>query len=267
MVTDLTGQRFERLAVLERAGSDKPGTFWTCRCDCGVTKIVRGDSLQSGRSKSCGCLMKQLVSMRKRLLKANQVTHQSDGTTVLVLERRNGEKIDCYLDTQDYDRVKDFRWSVGKYKHTSYVQKALITKSDGRRTTLLMHSVLLPDARLVDHKDGNGLNNRRSNLRPATHRQNSGNARKIRRKTTSRYRGVSLHKCGRFVAAIRNGTAKRISLGLFVSEIEAARAYNRAASKIFGEFAKLNDIAIDKVFASAFRPLPISQRNEFEVSI
>jgi hypothetical protein len=180
-------------------------------------------------------------------MKANQVTHQSDGTTVLVLERRNGEKIACYFDTQDYDRVKAFRWSVKKCRHTSYVQtyvQSLLTNSDGKKAkTLQMHRVLLPEVKLIDHKDGNGLNNRRSNLRPATHLQNLANCRKIKRTTTSRYRGVSWHeRAGKYFAQIRiNG--QKTSLGLFESEKDAALAYNAAALEQHGEFAKLNDVS------------------------
>lgn len=59
-VTDLTGQRFGRLTVIERAGSNKQGrAMWLCRCDCGNTKIVIGHNLQSGSTRSCGCISKE----------------------------------------------------------------------------------------------------------------------------------------------------------------------------------------------------------------
>jgi hypothetical protein len=166
-------------------------------------------------------------------MKLNRVIHQEDGTTVIILQRRSGEILECFINTADYRLVQQHSWSALINSRNTYAKTTI--KGSGKGTTLL-HSLLLPDAKLIDHRDGNGLNNRRSNLRPATHRQNSGNVRKIRRKTTSRYRGVSLHKCGRFLVQIRNGR-ERISLGLFISEVEAARAYNRAARKVFGEFA------------------------------
>jgi HNH endonuclease len=197
-------------------------------------------------------------------MKLNRAVHQKDGTTIIFLQRRSGEILECFIDTADYGLVEQHSWSVLVNSRNTYSKTTV--KGSGKGTTLL-HSLLLPDAKLIDHRDGDGLNNRRSNLRPATHQQNSGNVRKIRRKTTSRYRGVSLHKCGRFLVQIRNGR-ERISVGLFVSEIDAARAYNRAASKIFGEFAKLNEFSSEdfhnnlqsfKTPEPASQPLPVSQ--------
>lgn len=58
---DLTGQRFGRLTVLERAKNDKLGRArWLCRCDCGKEKIVSGTNLRSGQTRSCGCLSKEM---------------------------------------------------------------------------------------------------------------------------------------------------------------------------------------------------------------
>ena len=63
---DLTGQRFGRWTVIERAGSDRYRTavvtLWLCRCDCGTEAIVRGQNLRSGRSLSCGCLRDERVA-------------------------------------------------------------------------------------------------------------------------------------------------------------------------------------------------------------
>lgn len=59
---DLTGQRFGRLIVLERAGSLNGQATWKCQCDCGAFVIVRGSQLRAGRSKSCGCLIKDKAS-------------------------------------------------------------------------------------------------------------------------------------------------------------------------------------------------------------
>lgn len=65
--TDLTGQRFGRLVVVQRSGADKWGCpTWLCRCDCGKQTIVPGHNLRSGRTKSCGCLnIEMLVSHNK----------------------------------------------------------------------------------------------------------------------------------------------------------------------------------------------------------
>lgn len=64
-VIDLTGQRFGRLTVIERAGSDKSGTpIWLCRCDCGAETKVRSNSLRSGSSRSCGCYHREVTEAR-----------------------------------------------------------------------------------------------------------------------------------------------------------------------------------------------------------
>jgi hypothetical protein len=92
---------------------------------------------------------------------------------------------------------------------------------------------------LIDHINHNGLDNRKANLRLATPAQNSRNRRPVGR-GSSQYKGVSYRKTdGVFIADIRAGR-KRIYLGCFKREIEAAKAYDTAAKKYHGEFASLN---------------------------
>jgi hypothetical protein len=97
-----------------------------------------------------------------------------------------------------------------------------------------------PDDLLVDHHNHNGLDNRRFNLRLATDSTNQQNARKRITKTTSRFKGVDFVKAtGKWRARIAvNG--RRLFLGSFDSELEAALAYDAAARKYFGEYACLN---------------------------
>lgn len=185
--------------------------------------------------------------------KLNEAIPQQDGTTALILELRTGEKFECTIDNADYELVKNHSWSALITPTNVYAKTS--SKETGKRTKLL-HSLLIPDAKLIDHRDGDGLNNRRINLRAATHRQNSGNCKKIKRKTTSRYRGVHLHPCGKFASQIRNGS-ERIWLGLFVSEVEAAIAYDRAARNVFGVFARLNFSNSIQNFEPASQPLPV----------
>jgi len=96
----------------------------------------------------------------------------------------------------------------------------------------------------TDHRDGNGLNNQRENLRICTRQQNSQNG-LAHKDSSSQFKGVSLKK-GRhkWVACImQNG--KLAHLGYFDNEIEAAKTYNTKAKELFGEFAKLNIIKDD----------------------
>lgn len=101
-----------------------------------------------------------------------------------------------------------------------------------RCTTYLMHQ-FITGWDYVDHVNGDGLDNRRSNLRPATARQNQGNV-GLRRDNKTGYKGVKHHR-GRY----RADCAKQY-LGIFPTAEAAARAYDEAAVVAFGEFARLN---------------------------
>jgi hypothetical protein len=63
---DLTGKRFGRLVVIEDIGHRGGVYYWRCRCDCGTERITRGNSLTIGRTKSCGCLHRELLAITKR---------------------------------------------------------------------------------------------------------------------------------------------------------------------------------------------------------
>jgi 5-methylcytosine-specific restriction endonuclease McrA len=110
--------------------------------------------------------------------------------------------------------------------------------------TQRMHRFLanVPDDMEVDHWDGNGLNNRKRNLRIVTHQQNGCN-RGPQANNTSGYKGVSWNKRdGKYEAWIRVNDRK-IHLGYFDDILDAAKAYNEAAARLHQEFAKGNDLA------------------------
>jgi hypothetical protein len=103
----------------------------------------------------------------------------------------------------------------------------------------------------IDHINGDGLDNRLENLRICRNGQNHFNMRKYQYQeiTTSQYKGVCLHKTSGLWHARINVSGKCISLKYFKSEIEAARAYNKAAIQYYGEFASLNIIEGEKYAA------------------
>jgi hypothetical protein len=121
----------------------------------------------------------------------------------------------------------------------NYYAACSIKDQQGRTSTKRLHRLIInaPDGLLVDHKFGNSLDNRRANLRLATRRQNRCNSRK-KVGCTSKFRGVS--KRGKKWGARLNYNGKRVFYKSFDSEIEAAKAYDEAAKKYHGEFARLN---------------------------
>ena len=90
----------------------------------------------------------------------------------------------------------------------------------------------------VDHIDGDGLNNRRSNLRACTHTENGRN-RKLSKNNTSGLKGVNAREAGKWQAMIKT-SGRILHLGVFDSKMEAAKAYDAAALRLYGEFARTN---------------------------
>lgn len=137
------------------------------------------------------------------------------------------------VDDADYERISRYKWRACKPRNVVYAMTNVTATS-----TEYMHHMVL-GVRGVDHRDGNGLNNQRSNLRPCNQSQNGANTRP-RSGGTSRYKGVSWHKLtGTWRAYIRVNY-RQIQLGHFETEEEAARAYDAAALEHFGAFANLN---------------------------
>jgi len=107
-----------------------------------------------------------------------------------------------------------------------------------------MHRVIMKlnfgDKRQVDHINGNGIDNRRNNLRICTQSQNNQNQRTQICLKSSKYKGVLWHKCcKRWMAQIKLNKKNKY-IGLFKNEIDAAHAYDREAKELFGEYAKTN---------------------------
>jgi len=139
------------------------------------------------------------------------------------------------VDGDDYEKLAKYRWYCEHEGNTSY---AVRTKN-GKR--IYMHRQILdaPKGKVVDHKDGNGLKNRKSNLRLCTRAQNMRNRRPWLR-CSSKYKGVSWDTCGNHWRARITFNGKKIHIGHFDDEVEAARAYDRKAWELFGEYAYLN---------------------------
>jgi len=111
-----------------------------------------------------------------------------------------------------------------------------------RKTKKPVHRVIMSEegTKVVDHINGNKLDNRRSNLRVCSIKQNVRNAKKRKSKNQkSKYKGVSINSSGKYYARIIVDY-KSYYLGQYTSEEEAARAYDAAASRYFGDFSRRN---------------------------
>lgn len=146
------------------------------------------------------------------------------------------------VDDEDYDFVMSYgKWGIEKRKNTIYATRKILI--DGRMKRVYMHSIVMKsNGAQVDHKFGDGLDNRKENLRICTHAQNQMN-RGIPSNNKSGFKGVCWHKnMKKWVAYIKVNN-KNINIGSFNDKIEAAKAYNVAAIKYHGEsFTKLNQI-------------------------
>lgn len=142
------------------------------------------------------------------------------------------------VDAEDYEAiVASGPWQAKVHGRTAYARRG-VRLPDGRRTTQYMHS-LITELPMVDHVNGDGLDNRKTNLRPCTKTQNAANHR-MKRTSNSGFKGVTWYpRSERWHARLRAGRKTR-SLGYYATREEAARAYDIAAIARFGEFAHTN---------------------------
>lgn len=141
------------------------------------------------------------------------------------------------VDDEDYDRLIRLRWYPQRAKQGTCYAKGYDTVA---RTFHYMHRLVMNagPGQYVDHRNHDGLDNRRSNLRVCTNQQNCANQRK--RRGSSQYKGVSWSKKFNVWVAMLHADYGGKFLGHFKDEEDAARAYDAAARARYGEFARTN---------------------------
>ena len=143
----------------------------------------------------------------------------------------------AYVDAADYVRLKDYTWFMSKEGYAV----GFVPNGDGQFKLQYMHRLILqPDpGELTDHINGDRLDNRRENLRTATPRQNM-QSKRVSGLSETKLKGVSRHKArGKYHARIQL-EGIRYHLGFFEDAETAALAYDEAARRLFGEFARCN---------------------------
>jgi len=145
------------------------------------------------------------------------------------------------VDPQDYPHLSRYKWRLcrTKGKNVLYAERS-VRLPNGKYSRILMHRQLMevPEGYVIDHVNNSGLDNRRANIRSATVAQNAWNSKK--RNPRSGYKGVWFAKDKGLWRAAIVCHGKRKHLGYFKDKIAAAKAYDTAAIKYYGEFARLN---------------------------
>lgn len=144
------------------------------------------------------------------------------------------------VDDKDFKTINAEKWH-GDRQVNGKIYAMRTVCANGKRTLLRMHTAIMGRVagKEIDHRDGDGLNNQRHNLRHCTKTENARNRTK-QSNNKSGYKGVSWRKKdNRWLAQIKHGR-KRKHLGHFTCLVKAAKAYDKAAREMYGEFAKLN---------------------------
>ena len=138
------------------------------------------------------------------------------------------------VDDEDYDNLMQYRWRLTK-------NGRVFSKIKGE--FVFMHRLLLnaKSKKVVKHMDNDYLNNQKSNLKTCTYSQKGASIKYVQQ-GTSKYKGVCFHSASKKWQATTSKKGKKIHIGTFPTEAQAAHAYNLKATELFGEFAFLNEI-------------------------
>lgn len=215
---ELVGRKFGKLVAVEYLGKDVAGyPIMRCLCECGGESVVRAGNLQTGNTESCGC---SRVSKPRKLNECNVV----DGVAYL----KTTDDQEFMVDEEDLPKLGDYTWCRLQNKY-------LVANINGVVTRL--HRLIMnpPNDMVVDHINGNGFDNRKSNLRICSNAENSRNC-KIGKNNKSGYTGVELTEHGTYAAKIMVDRTP-VTIGCYKTFEDAKNARIAAEKKYFGDYA------------------------------
>lgn len=226
---DVDGSRIVVLQQIEDyvSPSGKHYSQWLCECMCDEHNrfVALGQDIRDGGTKSCGCLQEELGLRRKKYN-----TYDLSGEYGIGWTSNTNEEF--YFDLEDFDKIKDYCWSVGN-RNKNY--KRIVSYDNISSKGILLHS-LITGYKLCDHINRDTFDNRKSNLREVTHQENMRNH-SIRCDNVSGFTGVYFQKArNKWRSQIEiDGRSKH--LGCFENKEDAIRARLKAEAKYYGEFA------------------------------
>jgi len=224
---DRTGMRYGRLKVLYRTfNNDHNDSQWVCLCDCGTIKPYSACKLTTGTTQSCGCYKKDRISKAKRKYNKYDLSKEYG------IGYTTNTNIPFYFDKEDYDLIKDLCWIEND-------QGYIISPTKSNSSKIRLHRLIMgvtDSESIIDHKNNNRADNRKSNLRIADKQTNSIN-RGCNKNNELGIKGVSkITNSNKYMARIMyNG--ETIYLGSFDSIEEARQARASKEIELFREFA------------------------------
>lgn len=209
----------------------EPRWFYLCRARLSgeIKEFVRNEKRVGGIPEG---------ATEEQWLNQYMSSVEKEFVNVIYLPLSNGEF--AIVDSDCPAKILTQKWSAcAKTPGRTYAFRTLRKDESSKKTHRALHTEILGcDGEEVDHKNGNTLDNRRANLRACPHWQNGQNLRKWTSPTSAKFKGVSRHKSG-WRAYISFQRVQK-HLGTFQTEESAAKAYDQAATDLFGEFARLN---------------------------
>ena len=237
-LNDLTGKKINNWHVVERSFTNNRHIYWKCWCDCQKDipdnekdyYDIIGCNLNSGKSKSCGCLKQEAISKAKKKYNTYDLSGKYGiGYTL------KGEPF--YFDLEDYDKIKNYCWEYDKDQYC-------VSNDYNNRTTIKMHRIILGLTKRenqVDHIKHINFDNRKSELRVVDNSKNGMNKDKPKN-NSSGHLGVSWNKRYEKWEAHIGINNKKIYLGRYSIIEDAIKARKEAEEKYFGEYSYENSM-------------------------